>query len=146
MSVGWRASPSSADRPKAERHGFGVDESGQDDNAFITVEVNDKLYRVRIFDLPSSGRSAKRAAPARRGGTKKRATAHGNDVVSPMHGVIVEMKVGVGDTVEDHQVIAIVEAMKMMNEIRAHKAGTVKAVHAKAGETVEALSPLATIE
>ena len=135
------ASNGAADRPKAERHGFGGAESGQGDSndahtsEVISVEVNDKLYRVRVLDLPSSGRTAKKSVPARRSGTKKRATAHGNDVVSPMHGVVVEMKVHVGDTVADHQVVAIVEAMKMMNEIRAHKAGMVKMVHA-AGETV----------
>ena len=62
-----------------------------------------------------------------------------------MHGVVVEMKVKPGDPVEDHQVVAIVEAMKMMNEIRSHKAGTVASIHAKAGATVEALSPLVTV-
>ena len=42
------------------------------------------------------------------------------------------------------QVVAVIEAMKMMNEIRAHRAGTVAAVHATAGATVEAFSPLVT--
>jgi acetyl-CoA/propionyl-CoA carboxylase biotin carboxyl carrier protein len=112
----------------------------------IRVEVNDKLYRVRVLDLPTGTSGAKKAVPAsRRGGTKKRATASGNDVVSPMHGVVVEMKVKAGDAVEDHQVVAIVEAMKMMNEIRAHKAGTVETVHAQAGATVEAHGPLVTL-
>ena len=142
------ASNGAADRPKGERHGFSPAESGQDDAAVIRVEVNDKLYRVRVLDLPNgttTTRGAKPAAPARRGGGKKRATAHGNDIVSPMHGVVVEMKVKAGDVVEDHQVVAIVEAMKMMNEIRAHKAGTVQSVHAQAGATVEAQSPLVTL-
>ena len=39
----------------------------------------------------------------------------------------------------------MIEAMKMMNEIRAHKAGTVAAVHVAAGATVEARTPLLTI-
>jgi len=59
--------------------------------------------------------------------------------------VVVEMKVAPGDTVAEGQVVAIVEAMKMMNEIRAHKAGTASAVHAKPGDTVEAQAPLVTI-
>jgi acetyl-CoA/propionyl-CoA carboxylase biotin carboxyl carrier protein len=140
------ASNGAAELLGAKRHQFESLESGQVTSAeVISVEVNDKLYRVRVLDPPSGSRSAKKAAPARRGGTKKRATAHGNDVVSPMHGVIVEMKVKPGDSVEDHQVVAIVEAMKMMNEIRAHKAGTIAAVHAKAGDTVEALSQLVTL-
>ena len=55
------------------------------------------------------------------------------------------MKVAAGDSVSEGQVVAIVEAMKMMNEIRAHKAGTVSVVHASAGATIEALAPLITI-
>ncbi|HEY5339978.1 MAG TPA: acetyl-CoA carboxylase biotin carboxyl carrier protein subunit, partial [Candidatus Aquilonibacter sp.] len=116
----------------------------------VRVEVNDKLYRVRVFDLPertsstTSTNGARRSAP--RAATKKRsADASGNDVISPMHGVVVEMKVAQGDAIAEGQVVAIVEAMKMMNEIRAHKAGMAKSVHAKAGETVEAQAPLVTI-
>jgi biotin carboxyl carrier protein len=62
-----------------------------------------------------------------------------------MHGVVVEMKVAPGDAIVEGQVVAIVEAMKMMNEIRAHKAGNASVVHAKAGDTVESLAPLVTI-
>ena len=115
----------------------------------VRVEVNDKLYRVRVFDLPGrtvppAPNGARRTAP--KGGAKKRnAGTSGNDVISPMHGVVVEMKVAAGDAIGEGQVVAIVEAMKMMNEIRAHKAGTASAVHAKAGETVEAQAPLITI-
>jgi biotin carboxyl carrier protein len=42
--------------------------------------------------------------------------------------------------------VLIIEAMKMMNEIRAHKAGTIMAVHTTAGATVEAQTPLITLE
>jgi acetyl-CoA/propionyl-CoA carboxylase biotin carboxyl carrier protein len=115
----------------------------------LRVEVNEKLYRVRVFDLPERSAAqtrngAQRAAP-RVGGKQKGAAAGGNDVVSPMHGVVVEMKVAAGDTIAEGQVVAIVEAMKMMNEVRAHRAGTASAVHAQAGETVEAQAPLVTI-
>ena len=54
-----------------------------------------------------------------------------------MHGLIAEIKVARGDTVSDGQVVAVIEAMKMMNEVVAHRAGTVKSVDAKSGETVE---------
>jgi biotin carboxyl carrier protein len=62
-----------------------------------------------------------------------------------MHGVVIEVKVETGDAVTEGQVLAVVEAMKMMNEIRAHRAGTVEAIHAAAGATVEAGTPLITI-
>ncbi|MGC2128596.1 MAG: acetyl-CoA carboxylase biotin carboxyl carrier protein subunit, partial [Candidatus Aquilonibacter sp.] len=115
----------------------------------LRVEVNDRLYRVRVFDLPKQSAAptrngSPRIAP-RAGGTKKSSTSSGNDVVSPMHGVIVEMKVAPGDAITEGQVVAIVEAMKMMNEIRAHRAGTASAVHAQPGDTVEARAALVTI-
>jgi propionyl-CoA carboxylase alpha chain len=62
-----------------------------------------------------------------------------------MHGVIVELAVEGGSTVAEGQVIAVIEAMKMMNEIRAHRTGVVAAVHAKAGESVEAQAILVTL-
>ncbi len=115
----------------------------------IRVEVNDKLYNVRVFDLPQRAAAptkngVQRAAP-RTAGKKQSAGSGGNDVVSPMHGVVVEMKVAAGDAIAEGQVVAIVEAMKMMNEIRAHRAGTAVNVHAKAGDTVEARAALVTI-
>jgi acetyl-CoA/propionyl-CoA carboxylase biotin carboxyl carrier protein len=118
----------------------------------IRVEVNDRMYRVRVIDRPrgnapgyASGGSNGRRPPAR--ATKRSAAAaSGNDVVSPMHGVVVELKVARGDAVAEGQVLAVVEAMKMMNEIRAHRAGTAATLHVTAGSTVEAGAPLVTIE
>ena len=116
----------------------------------IKVEVNNKLFRVRLVDVPGGAQIAqrsngKKAAP--RTAHKKRAVGPaGNDVPSPMHGVVVEISVKEGDAVEQGRVVAVIEAMKMMNEIRAHKSGTVGAVRVKTGETVEANSPLVTIE
>ena len=119
------------------------------DTPAMRVEVNDKLYRVRLIDAPSAAAASSTArtlAPRLGGVTKRGSRTHGNDVLSPMHGMVVEMNVSAGDAVAEAQVVAVVEAMKMMNEIRAHKAGTVSAVHAAAGGTVEAQSPLVTIE
>ena len=110
----------------------------------ISVEVNDKLYHVRVFDRPNKAAAARKPRRAKR--SERGAIASGNDVVSSMHGVVVEIAVKEGDTVSEGQVVAVVEAMKMMNEIRAHNAGTVKTVHAKAGDTVESNAPLVTIE
>ena len=114
----------------------------------IRVEVNDKLYRVRLIDLPAGtvkpAAGGAKAAP-RMAHKKRDVAASGNDVVSPMHGVVVEIAVKQGDAVEQGQVVAVVEAMKMMNEIRAHKAGAAAKIHVSAGDTVEAHSPLVTI-
>ncbi|MBC5816379.1 MAG: acetyl-CoA carboxylase biotin carboxylase subunit [Candidatus Eremiobacteraeota bacterium] len=113
----------------------------------IRVEVNDKLYRVRVLDLPAgTASSGLRPAAPRRASTRKSAAATGNDVRSPMHGVVVELNVKEGEQIASGQVVAIIEAMKMMNEVRAHKDGTVTKVHASQGETVEAQSPLVTLQ
>ena len=115
----------------------------------VRVEVNGKLFRVRLVDRPpaSSGAAAGRLAPPpkRAARTGNNLAASVNDVVSPMHGVVVELKLVPGDDVAEGQVVAVIEAMKMMNEIRAHRAGSVAAVHAETGATVEAFSPLLTL-
>ncbi len=66
-------------------------------------------------------------------------------VSSPMQGTVLAVKVVEGDTVESGQVIAIVEAMKMENEIAAHRAGTVTDVAVSAGQPVTTGQPICTI-
>ena len=111
----------------------------------IRVEVNDKLFRVRLIDAPPGATEARRNRPPRLERKKAGAAASGSDILSPMHGVVVEMRVTAGDTVADGQVVAIVEAMKMMNEVRAHRAGSIAVVHAATGDTIEAGSALVTL-
>jgi biotin carboxyl carrier protein len=62
---------------------------------------------------------------------------HGSaTVAAPMPGLVVRVMVAVGDTVAENQGVAILEAMKMENEIRSPRAGVVKTVQAVAGNTV----------
>ncbi len=103
----------------------------------IRVEVNDKLYRVRLIESPAAPSEGLRRPP-QISRAVRRASQSTDDVVSPMHGVVAELNVSSGDAVHENQVVAVIEAMKMMNEIRAHKAGTVAQVFASAGDTVEA--------
>lgn len=118
------------------------------DDGSMRVEVNGKLFRIRFPDgfpgakVPAS--TGRRLAPRVSSG-KKHMARTGDDILSPMHGAIVEINVAVGDTIAQGQVVAVVEAMKMMNEIRAHKVGTVATVHARVGATLEANAPLLTI-
>ena len=114
-------------------------------NGTIRVEVNDRLFHVRLLDLPANGSAPAAKAAPRAVHRKKAAVPTGDEVPAPLHGVVVEIPVAVGDRVERGRVVAVIEAMKMMNEIRAHKDGTVAALHAAAGATVEANAPLMTI-
>lgn len=65
---------------------------------------------------------------------------------SPMPGRVVKVLVAVGDEVPAGHAVAIVEAMKMENEVKVKQAGTVTAVHVAAGATVEANAPLVTLQ
>ncbi|MEO6836244.1 MAG: acetyl-CoA carboxylase biotin carboxylase subunit [Candidatus Tumulicola sp.] len=116
----------------------------------IRVEVNDKLYRVRVIDAPpqsaANGAPSRRPAPRLGAARRAHAKASGNDVVSPMHGVVVELPASVGTAVGEGAVVAVIEAMKMMNEIRAHRSGTVVKVHGAVGDQIESGAPVVTID
>ena len=58
-------------------------------------------------------------------------------LTSPMAGVIQDVRVQPGDEVEAGQVIVVIEAMKMQNDLRSRRAGTVKAVYVSVGQRVE---------
>ena len=80
-----------------------------------------------------------------RGRTRKRAQGAG-DLSSPMPGQVQKVLVAVGDAVEAHQPLMVVEAMKMQLEIKAPRDGTVKKLLAGEGDQVEAGVPLAELE
>lgn len=60
----------------------------------------------------------------------------GTSVTAPLPGAVLAVKAAQGDTVRDGQVVIILEAMKMENEITAPRSGTVTAVHAQVGASV----------
>jgi acetyl/propionyl-CoA carboxylase alpha subunit len=61
---------------------------------------------------------------------------------TPMAGVVQDIRVKADDEVEAGQVLIIVEAMKMQNELHARRAGTVKAVYVSVGQRVDQGTPL----
>jgi len=72
--------------------------------------------------------------------------AGGSDTVaSPMQGTVLDVKVSAGDVVEAGQVICIIEAMKMENEVTAHRAGTVADVAIAAAQPISIGQPICTI-
>jgi acetyl-CoA/propionyl-CoA carboxylase, biotin carboxylase, biotin carboxyl carrier protein len=109
--------------------------------AELTVEVNDKQFRVRVFGLEGQGAGAPRARTFERA---RGVALGGASIEAPMHGIVAEIRVKPGEHVETGQVVAVVEAMKMMNEVIAQRAGTLQTVHVEAGQTVEAGTPLAS--
>lgn len=105
----------------------------------VTVEVGGK--RVEVV-LPGGlgglagggGGGAKK--PKRSAGKKSGAAASGDSVTSPMQGTIVKVAVADGDEVSEGDVIVVLEAMKMEQPIKAHKAGTVTGLKAEVGGSV----------
>ncbi|HLX33167.1 MAG TPA: acetyl-CoA carboxylase biotin carboxylase subunit [Gaiellaceae bacterium] len=100
-----------------------------------TVEVDGRRFEVRVSQPEPAwqalARSRRERVPA--GG----AGGGGRDaVVSPMQGTVLAVRVEDGDEVEPGQVICIVEAMKMENEVHAHRAGVVSQLSVEAGQPV----------
>ena len=140
----WKPAAAAQGAPAAEA------DAAVSQSDVVRVEVNGKLFSVRMIDAPPIARAAagetSKTVPRKGSADKKSArAASGNDVVAPMHGVVVEVQVKEGDEVADGQVVAVIEAMKMMNEIRVHRAGTIAKVHAAKGATLEANAPIVTL-
>ncbi len=67
-------------------------------------------------------------------------------VAAPMPGLIVDIKIAVGDTVQAGQPLVIMEAMKMQNELSSDVTGVVTGILVAEGDTVDSQAPLVTIE
>jgi biotin carboxyl carrier protein len=91
-------------------------------------------------EVPNAGPAPKRRAGG--GGKKKRS----GTVSANIPGKVVTVEVDEGQHVEEGQVILILEAMKMQNEIQAPVTGTVVSVQCEEGEAIEANVPLVVIE
>ena len=105
----------------------------------VTVEVGGKRLEVvlpgGLGGLVAAG-PAGGAKPKRRAGKKAGAAASGDAVTSPMQGTIVKVAVEEGQTVAEGDVVVVLEAMKMEQPLKAHKAGTVTGLKAEVGATV----------
>ena len=116
------------------------------------VEVSGKRFDVRVVGPPFAGggiAASNGAAPAaapKRSQRKSSGGGGGADVLpSPLQGNMWKVLVKQGDTVQEGQLLCIIEAMKMENEITAHKAGTIAELPIVEGEPIQAGAPIATI-
>ena len=110
------------------------------------ITVNGTSYDVSVEEL--AGGVAPVAAPAAAPAPAPAAKSVGAGsikVASPMPGKILDVKANVGDAVKKGQVILILEAMKMENEVVAPEDGTVASIDVASGATVEAGDTLATL-
>lgn len=109
------------------------------------VNVNGSLYEVEIEEMqaPTTMSAAKPAAPAAPAAPV--AAGAGAKVNAPMPGTILDVRVQNGAKVKKGDVLVILEAMKMENEIQAPCDGTVTSVCVKKGDSVETQALICTI-
>jgi biotin carboxyl carrier protein len=119
------------------------------------VTVNGVTYEVLVEEADSA--SAEAAAPAPKAAAPKAAAQApapkaapsgaqgGIKVTAPMPGTILKMNVKVGDTVKANDLVCVLEAMKMENEIFAKEGGTVKSVDAPQGASVNSGDVIVTL-
>ena len=105
----------------------------------VVVEVGGKRLSV---SLPAGlgglavGGGAGAAKKPKRSAKKAGAAASGDSVASPMQGTIVKIAVEEGQEVAEGDVVVVIEAMKMEQPLKAHKAGVITGLNATVGETV----------
>ena len=118
------------------------------------VEVNGTHYTVEMEKKPKAAPAPKpvkrpvakpTVTPAAAPAAKPAASAK-SGVKSPLPGVILDIKVNVGDEVKKGQTVIILEAMKMENSINADKDGKVTAINVSKGESVLEGTDLVIIE
>ncbi len=139
----------------------GDDEQGKVEQTYA-VEVSGKRFDVRVVGPPFAGgggrgaatgaggaagaRKAPKRGADRRSAGKSRSAGGPDTLESPLQGNMWKVLVKQGDTVEEGQLLCIIEAMKMENEITAHKAGTISELPISEGAPIQAGAPIATIK
>jgi acetyl-CoA/propionyl-CoA carboxylase, biotin carboxylase, biotin carboxyl carrier protein len=115
----------------------------------LVVEVGDRRIGVKVFGELAAGGTGGVAAAKRRSrvrSSSNRAKVATEDLVAPMQGTVVKYAVEVGASVAAGDLVVVLEAMKMENNITAHRDGVVADVGFLAGEVVESGAVLARIE
>lgn len=104
----------------------------------LEVEVEGQVFKVKV-------RGSGAAATAPPAGAGEATPPAAGAITAPMQGLIVKIPVSVGDDVKLGDVVAVLEAMKMQNDITSSVAGKVKAIYVKEGEVVTPDQPLVAV-
>jgi acetyl-CoA/propionyl-CoA carboxylase, biotin carboxylase, biotin carboxyl carrier protein len=115
------------------------------------VEVNGRLFGVRVIGNATGPAGANPTAGLRRPPRRDRTETAGGDgatetLVSPIQGTVLRVPVSKGDEVEEGALICVVEAMKMENEVTAHRSGKVATLNVAEGGSVASGDLIAVIE
>ena len=118
-----------------------------------TITVNGNVYEVTVEEGVSTGAAAApkaaapipKTAPSAPKAAAPAGAAGSVTVAAPMPGKILGIKAAVGQAVKRDDVLVVLEAMKMENEIVAPQDGTVASINVATGDSVEAGATLATL-
>jgi acetyl-CoA/propionyl-CoA carboxylase biotin carboxyl carrier protein len=140
-------------KPEAPADG---DEEAEAVEQSYTVEVSGKRFDVKVIgpplaagavngSAPAGGAVAARKPPRRSERASGGGGGDGDTLASPIQGTVLKVAVEQGAAVEEGALVAVIEAMKMENEITAHKAGTVAELPIAVGASVATGDTLAVI-
>ena len=127
--------------------GGNEEQPGTEERSYV-VEVSGKRFDVRVLGDALAGPASNGAAASprpRRARSSSSGGGGGDTLSSPLQGNVFKVLVEQGATVEEGALICIIEAMKMENEITAHKAGVVSDLPISPGDAVTAGATLAVI-
>jgi len=125
-------------------------EEGQVERTY-RVEVDGRLFGVRVIGYSAAPAGGNPASGLRRPPRRERTEAAGGGgasegLVSPIQGTVLRVPVKKGDEVEEGTLICVVEAMKMENEITAHRSGKVASLNVQEGGSVASGDTVAVID
>ncbi len=111
------------------------------------ITVNGTVYDVAVEEADNDAVSAAPAPAAapKAAASKSSAAAGSVKITAPMPGTIVDVKAKVGDPVKNGTVIAVLEAMKMENDVVADRDGTIASINVNKGDSVSTGSVIATL-
>jgi acetyl-CoA/propionyl-CoA carboxylase, biotin carboxylase, biotin carboxyl carrier protein len=144
--------------PKEEKPGAEGEEAAETVQQSYTVEVSGKRFDVKVIGAPIAAGALNGAAPPLEGTPATRRAPRrsersggggggggGDTLSSPLQGTVLKVAVERGAVVEEGALVAVIEAMKMENEITAHKAGVVSELPIAVGASVATGDTLAVI-
>ena len=122
---------------------------GEADGKLLSVNVNGADYQVELENAPAAAPAAAPVAAAPKAEAAApaapKAAGAGVTVKSPLPGIIISVDVKEGQAVKRGQKVAVIEAMKMENDILAEADGTITAVHTRKGDSVLEGADIVTI-
>jgi acetyl-CoA/propionyl-CoA carboxylase, biotin carboxylase, biotin carboxyl carrier protein len=135
-----------------------VAEDGEVETAELTertyrVEVDGRLHSVKVIGAAAFGAANQEPATVRRPPRRERsdgsggvATAAGKALISPLQGTVLKVALGEGEEVAEGALVCVIEAMKMENEITAHRGGKVTELNVSEGGSVASGDLICKIE